>query len=113
MIKRIRAYLARRVPRIFRRRHYSGVRVVERISEIPNDTKDFVYLVRRSGVHQWAVLDCPCRTGHQITVNLRKQDHPHWIATNVGHSVSLHPSLWFHDGCKSHFWIENNRVTWV
>jgi hypothetical protein len=113
MIRDLRAYFARKAPRVFRRRKYSGLQVVERVSDIPDHTKALIYIVLRSGVHQWAVFECPCCTGHKITVNLRKHDHPHWTATKSGPAISLHPSLWFHEGCKSHFWIKDNRVRWV
>ena len=113
MIKRLRAFLAHKAPKTFRRRKYSGIQTVERISEIPKDTKSVIYIVERSGINQWAVLDCPCCTGHRITVTLRKDDDPHWSAETSHHCVTLYPSLWFHEDCKSHFLIKNNRVIWI
>jgi hypothetical protein len=113
MIKQVRAFLARRAPRVFRRRQFSGVEIVERVSDVPDDTKASIFLVQRSGTFQWAVFDCPCCAGHRITVTLRKSDDPHWTATRLGKKVSFYPSLWFHEGCKSHFWIKNNHISWV
>jgi len=60
MIRDLRAYLARKAPRLFRRRHYSGLRMVERVSDIPDHTKALIYVVQRSDVHQWVVFECPC-----------------------------------------------------
>ncbi len=113
MMKRFKAYLAQKAREVFRRKKYTAIRVVERVSDVPENTKDLIYIVQRDGVQQWAILACPCRSGHKITVTLRKHDDPHWAATIKGRSASLVPSLWFHEGCRSHFWIKNNRVDWV
>jgi hypothetical protein len=113
MIKRLRSFLARRAPKVFRRRQFSVVHIVERVSDVPDDTNTTIFLVQRSGIFQWAVFDCPCCSGHRITVTLRQSDSPHWTVTLSGKQASLHPSLWFHEGCQSHFWIKNNHVNWV
>lgn len=113
MMNKMIAFFARKAPQIFRRSRYSGVKVVERVSDIPINTGSLIFVVERNGRRQWAIFDCPCRTGHRLTVSLRSDDHPHWSASWRGASVSLHPSLWLRDACRSHFWIRDNKVKWV
>jgi hypothetical protein len=113
MMNKMVAFFARKAPQIFRRSRYSGVKVVERVSDVPASTGPSIFVVERAGHHQWAVFDCPCRTGHRLTVSLRKDDHPHWTAEWRGKKVSFHPSLWLSGACRSHFWIRDNKVMWV
>lgn len=113
MLKRITAFLARRAPNLFRRRQYFGLRVVERMSDVPAETGSLIYLVERNAKPLWAVLECPCRMGHGLSVNLQTSDNPHWTLKGEGNLATVHPSLWYHDLCHSHFWISRNRVKWV
>jgi hypothetical protein len=83
MMKRIKAYLAQKARELFRRKRYTAIRVVERVSDVPENTKDLIYIVQRGGVQQWAILNCPCRSGHKITVTLRKHDDPHWVSRGM------------------------------
>lgn len=107
------SYIARKAADLFRRSRYSGVRTVERMSEVPKKTGALIFLVERGGHAQWAVFDCPCCRGHRLTVSLRESDHPHWTAKRHGARLSLYPSLWLKENCKSHFWIRENKVSWV
>jgi Family of unknown function (DUF6527) len=113
MMKKFKAYLVQKAREVFRRKRDNAIRVVECVSDVPEHTKDLIYIIQRDGVQQWAILDWPCRSSYKITATLRKHGHPHWAATIKGRSVSLVPSLWFHEGCRSHFWIKNNHVDWV
>jgi hypothetical protein len=63
MMKRLKEYLVRKARNIFRRKKCTGIRVVERVSDVPENTKGLIYIVQREGIQQWAILDCPCRTG--------------------------------------------------
>jgi hypothetical protein len=110
LLTRLLAHLA---PRWFRRKKYEGLRIVERASEVPEDTGSLIFLVQRNGSPLWAILDCPCRTGHRLSVNLRQSEEPFWTVRQEGHLVTLHPSLWYKDQCRSHFWITRNKVKWV
>jgi hypothetical protein len=113
MLKRITAFLARRAPNIFRRRRYSGLRVVKRMSDVPAETGSLIYLVERNGRRLWAVLECPCRLGHRLSVSLQASDNPHWTLKSKGNLATIHPSLWYRDQCRSHFWITRNQVKWA
>jgi Family of unknown function (DUF6527) len=113
MMKWFCGLLARLAPRWFKRKRYTGIRVLERVSEVPEDTDSLIFIVRRNGNPLWAVLDCPCRRGHRLSVNLRVNDNPHWTIREEGPFVTIHPSLWYKDECRSHFWITKNEVKWV
>ena len=112
-MKRLARLIVRIMPRLLRRRRFTGARIVERVSEIPSQTGALIYVVERNGNPQWAVFDCPCRTGHRLSVNLRATDYPHWTLKRERDFVTLSPSLWYRDQCHSHFWIKQNRVKWV
>jgi hypothetical protein len=86
---------------------------VERVSEVPQDTGSEIFIVQRNGNPLWAILDCPCRTGHRLSVNLRPSEKPYWTVREEGHLVTINPSLWYKDKCRSHFWITQNQVRWV
>ncbi|WP_371815099.1 DUF6527 family protein [Bradyrhizobium sp. CCBAU 51753] len=44
---------------------------------------------------------------------LLKEIRPRWDARvdQRGH-VTLHPSVWLKQGCRSHFWLRDGRVIW-
>ncbi len=52
---------------------------------------------------------CCCGCGQEVVTPLSPTD---WTITFNGESVSLYPSIgnWSF-GCRSHYWIENNRVS--
>ena len=113
MRKRVTRFFARLAPRLLRRRRFDGVRVVERVSDVPDETGGLIYLVKRNGDLLWAILDCPCRQGHRLTVDLHTNHDPYWTVKREGSAISFRPSLWYHDRCRSHFWITRNSVRWV
>lgn len=96
-----------------RRRHYSSIKYVERVSDLPEKLRNNIYLVRRNGDLLWVVMDCPCRKNHRITINLMSAREPHWTVKFQGKEVTLFPSLWFKGECESHFWVKRNEVHWV
>src|SRR2546427_8633681 len=102
-MKWIKSVVARAAPRLARRRKYTGLLVVERVSEIPNDTGEKIFIVARNDKLLWAVFDCPCRTGHRFTVNLNINEEPRWTLEPDGNFATLTPSLWYGGRCRSHF----------
>ena len=112
-MEKVRRVLAQLAPRFFRRRRFDGFRLVERMSDVPEHTGAYIYVVRRNGNMLWAILDCPCCTGHRLSVNLRTTERPHWTVIMKGRAITINPSLWYHDQCRSHFFVRNNRVDWV
>lgn len=62
----------------------------------------------------WSVgLRCPCGCGHRLEMMLLKEVKPRWdISVDLKGHVSLHPSVWLREGCKSHFWVRGGKVIW-
>lgn len=109
MMNKMVAFFARKAPQIFRRSRYSGVKVVERVSDVPANTGASIFVVERAGHHQWAVFDCPRRTGHRLTVSLRKDDYPHWTAEWRGKKVSFLPSILVAIRCMSKPFLDSGQ----
>lgn len=61
--------------------------------------------------HSTAVHRCCCGCGLEVVTPLSPTD---WALTFDGDSISLNPSIgnWSLP-CKSHYWIEKNRVFWA
>lgn len=96
-----------------RRKRIDRVVQVESMSAVPKKLGGDLYIVGGSKP-KWAVLDCPCRCGDRIDVNLMASRYPVWELTRHGHEVTLHPSLWQpKEKCGSHFWLRRNRIHWV
>lgn len=63
---------------------------------------------------KWLVLECPCGTGHRLSVNLAVSRQPRWRVVEAGLGPNIHPSIDF-DGSerRCHFWVRDGRVHWV
>jgi len=71
-----------------------------------------LYAVGENG-HLWhVVLLCPCGCGERISLNLLKDDTPCWTLTDAPGAPTLHPSVWRHVGCRSHFFLRSGRIEW-
>lgn len=83
--------------------------------DLPERLQWALYII---GQHEhsakWVVLECPCRCGERIYVNLMKSRVPHWQLSLSGDDVTLRPSLWMPQSrCGSHFWVKHNVIEWV
>lgn len=70
-------------------------------------------LAREDG-EDWCIgMRCPCGCGERLELMLLKEVRPRWDARidQRGH-VTLHPSVWLKQGCRSHFWLRDGRVIW-
>lgn len=100
--------------RLWRRRRYGKVVVVDSMSAVPERLGGTIYIVRRGGIDRRAAFECPCRCGRKIDVNLMPgSQQSSWSVTIDGTKVTLHPSVWLRsDPCQSHFFIRGSRVIW-
>ena len=61
----------------------------------------------------WAVMDCPCRTGHRLMVNLDKTRRPFWKIESRN-PLSIRPSI---DNVtperRCHFTIRTGKTIWA
>lgn len=73
-----------------------------------------MYLIGSSNIFWRCVFHCPCGCGELLELLLLDGASPNWTAELIDDShVDLSPSIWKTHGCKSHFFIKNNRVLWV
>lgn len=114
MIDSLFRWLRRLWLRLRRRSEYAEVRPVESMDDLPEQLGSAIYLVVRGSSPRWVVMECPCRCGDRVEVNLMQSRDPWWRLTQEENNLSLHPSLWRPKGtCGSHFFVERNRVRWV
>ena len=73
-----------------------------------------VYLVGDGSFPWFAALLCPCGCGSTIQLSLLKNDHPRWHAKrHFSGRVTLHPSIWRKEGCRSHFFLQRGQIVWA
>jgi hypothetical protein len=93
---------------------YAKVRIVESMSDVPTEIGWEIFVVRRDSLPRWVVLQCPCRCGERLNVNLMRSAKPHWTLSLKRGKASLSPSLWVSTSrCGSHFWLVDNGVFWA
>jgi hypothetical protein len=70
-------------------------------------------LARENG-EDWCVgLRCPCGCGQRLEMILLKEVKPRWdVMLDRRGRVTLHPSVWLRNGCRSHFWIHAGKIVW-
>jgi hypothetical protein len=62
---------------------------------------------------KWALLPCPCGTGHTINLNLANPKASRWHITE-GPPATITPSIDVQDPTgRCHFWLRQGRVDWV
>lgn len=71
-------------------------------------------VVARDAGEDWCVgLRCPCGCGQRLEMMLLKEVRPRWdVSVDRGGHVSLHPSVWLREGCRSHFWVRSGKIVW-
>jgi hypothetical protein len=71
-------------------------------------------IVAREGDEDWCVgLRCPCGCGQRLEMMLLRGVKPRWdVSVDARGRVSLHPSVWLREGCKSHFWVRSGKIIW-
>jgi hypothetical protein len=83
------------------------------MSDLPERLGGDVFVVGETKP-KWVVLECPCRCGDRIDVNLMSSRQPRWTLSVSAKGATLAPSLWVPSNkCGSHFFLRENRVQWV
>jgi hypothetical protein len=74
--------------------------------------RDFI-LAREDG-EDWCVgFHCPCGCGRRIELLVIPQARPRWdVQADSKKRVTLQPSVWLRDGCRSHFFVRHGRIEW-
>lgn len=82
--------------------------------EVPERVRPgWVWIIGDPGDPWAAVLQCPCRCGRTIQLNLLKEASPCWTLAVSRDRITLKPSVWGKTGCRSHFFIRNGRIEWA
>lgn len=69
-------------------------------------------LVER-GVPRSLVMRCPDGCGETLTINLDRRAGKAWrMHAEKNATLSLYPSVWKADGCRSHFVVRQSRIIW-
>lgn len=95
-----------------RKNHLKYLGEVESISDVSSKLKqsgDAVLVFR--GSPRLLVIKCPCGCGDEIKINLDKRTGPAW-KIYCHDSITVYPSVWRDNGCKSHFIIWKNNICW-
>lgn len=72
-----------------------------------------LYLVGDEEEVLFAAMRCPCGCGATLATNLIPEAEPCWKwEVHADKTVSLHPSLWRTEGCRSHFLLRRGRIIW-
>src|ERR1051325_10943904 len=58
------------------------------------------------------VMRCPCGCGDNLIINLDKRTGYAWRLYMDSGGITLYPSYWREDGCRSHFIVWNSRIFW-
>jgi hypothetical protein len=92
--------------------------IVARVSPDYPDQKALVpgllHVVGGNGYRKWAYFKCPCGCGAPIMLSLSTTRRPSWqVEIDWLDRPTIEPSVWQTDGCHSHFWVEQGRITWV
>jgi hypothetical protein len=65
-------------------------------------------------VDDWSVgMRCPCGCGQRLEMMVLKEVKPRWdVSVDLRGHVTLHPSVWLREGCRSHFWVRSGKIIW-
>ncbi|AYL96531.1 DUF6527 family protein [Mucilaginibacter celer] len=83
------------------------------VGDIPvRYAKNMIYIVGEA--NEWLItMRCPCGCRRIINLNTLQEAKPCWIYQVEKRKISLQPSIWGTDGCRSHFIIKNGSIEWV
>lgn len=92
------------------RRGYS----LKNLDDYPEEIgQDILYVVGDLAEPQYAVFRCPCGCGRPVELNLNKHSLPSWeLKWHVLGTVTVAPSIWRKDGCRSHYFLRRSKVIW-
>jgi|SRR6267142_1078504 len=92
------------------RKKYRSVRV----EEMPDTVKPLTIYLCGEGEYLWAAaMICPCGCEEIINLNLLKSIRPRWaVQEHLDGTVTLTPSIWRQNGCRSHFLVRHGRIDW-
>lgn len=88
--------------------------ITQHMPKSENVEANSIVIVGGKDWSKWALLKCPCGCGDLITMSLMKSHDPYWrIKLDFLKRVTLSPSVWKNDGCRSHFFIKKGKLSWA
>lgn len=87
---------------------------VEWLEDLPERTrKDRIYVVG-GRAHPWQVVfRCPCGCRQMVYVGVAASLARRWrLVEHMDGTLSLSPSVWRSEGCRSHFFLRRGRIKW-
>jgi hypothetical protein len=80
--------------------------------EIVDD--EVIYIIGQRECPWLLAMKCPCGCDKLIQLNLLKDADPCWkFRISKKEKISISPSIWRTNGCKSHFFVRDSRIEWV
>lgn len=86
----------------------------EHVEEFPDALEGHKLYVAGENTYFWAAaMLCPCGCGEVIELNLLPKARPCWtVQEHPNGLVSLRPSVWRRQGCRSHFYLRRGQIEW-
>ena len=95
-----------------RNRKYDKIKTVSSFTDVPDNTKEDIYIVRSGKFNKWVIFMCPNECGERIEVNLMNSRDPSWELEIKKGKVSLYPSVVL-ETCGAHFWLHKSEAEWA
>ena len=82
--------------------------------DIPeNPVQGILYIIGEKKFLWCIVMKCPCGCSDLIHLNLLRKANPRWSFKIRKRKITLYPSIWRENGCKSHFNVQKNLILMV
>lgn len=84
------------------------------VDEMPETLKPLTVYLCGEAQYLWAAaMMCPCGCKQVINLNLLQKVRPRWsVKEHKDGTVTLTPSVWRQNGCRSHFILRQGRIQW-
>src|SRR4028119_2288829 len=85
-----------------------------RVEELPDRLHPNCIYIVGEGAYKWYVaMLCPCGCGATLHMSLMPEGRPRWELTEHDDAtVTLHPSVWRNQDCRSHFFLRRGSLQW-
>lgn len=82
--------------------------------ELPDTLRPGFVYVLGEGRYRWSVATlCPCGCKGVLQMSVMKEGRPRWqLEEHQDGTISLHPSVWRKEGCRSHFFLRRGQIVW-
>src|ERR1035437_8988242 len=82
------------------------------VDELPINVNDqTIYIVGDSKQPWLLAFKCPCGCKNLIQLNMLKNADPCWkYKITKKNKITISPSIWRTNGCKSHFFIRKSKI---